>query len=154
MSGNDRQRLISTLNDMTAQLQALKNNNTRFRNEVKQRIEALNTPIVNSISYIQYLKEKIAELQREIDNDLNENTQEAIENAKVKLAEFQTEIANTNELDRSLQQLTESVNNLKEVAKDDPPTIAGGSNKRKRRKFRRTRKKRNVRKHSNKIKYR
>ena len=131
MSGNDRQRLISTLNDMTAQLQALKDNNTRFRNEVKQRIEALNTPIVNSISYIQYLKQKIAELQREIDNDLNENTQEAIEKAKVKLAEFQTEIANTNELDRSLQQLTESVNNLKEVAKDDPPTIAGGSNKKK-----------------------
>lgn len=153
-NNNNEKNLITTLKDMTGQLQVVKENNTRFRDSVKQRIGTLNIPIANSIDYIKNLKERIAQLQRDIEGDLNENTREAIEDAKVKLAEFQNEITNTRELDESLRQLTQSVTNLEDVSKDDPPTIAGGSKKRKRRKFRRTRKKRNVRKHSNKIKYR
>lgn len=151
---NNEITLITTLKDMTKQLEAVKASNTSFRNSVKQRIEVLNRPIANSIDYIKNLKERIAQLQRDIEGDLNENTREAIEDAKVKLVDFQNEIANTRELDESLRQLTQSVTNLEDVSKDDPPTIAGGSKKRKRIKFRRTRKKRNVRKHSNKIKYR
>lgn len=151
---NNEITLITTLKDMTKQLEVVKTSNTSFRDSVKQRIEALNIPISKSIDYIKNLKERIAELQRDIEEDLNENTREAIKDAKVKLAKFQTEITNTRELDESLRKLTQSVTNLEDVSKDDPPTIAGGSKKRKRRKFRRTRKKRNVRKHSNKIKYR
>jgi hypothetical protein len=152
-STNNEQKLIKTLNDMTSNFETMQQRNKDFKNGVKQRIEALNQPISNSIDYIRNLKVRIADLQKDIEGDLNENTREAIENARNKLAIFQSEIQTTSDLDTSLTALAQSVRDLEAISKDDSPNLGGGSKKR-RRKIRRTRKKRNVRKHSNKIKYR
>jgi len=152
-STNNEQKLIKTLKDMTLRFETMQSMNLAFKNSVILRTDALIPPISKSIDYIRNLKVRIAELQKDIEGDLNENTTEAIENARNKLDEFQHQIQTTSDLDTSLTTLTQSVRDLGAISKDDSPNLGGGSKKR-RRKIRRTRKKRNVRKHSNKIKYR
>ena len=152
-STNNEQKLIKTLNDMTLRFETMQSMNLAFKNDVILRIDVLKPPISNSIDYIRNLKVRIANLQKDIEGDLNENTTEAIENARNKLAIFEREIQTTSNLDISLNTLTQSVRDLGAISKDESSNLSGGSKKR-RRKIRRTRKKRNVRKHSNKIKYR
>ena len=152
-STNNEKTLIKTLKDMTLRFETMQAMNLAFKNSVILRTDALKPPISKSIDYIRNLKVRIADLQKDIEGDLNENTREAIENARNKLAIFQSEIQTTSDLDTSLTALAQSVRDLEAISKDDSPNLGGGSKKR-RRKIRRTRKKRNVRKHSNKIKYR
>lgn len=151
-STNNEKTLIKTLKDMTLRFKTMQDMNLDFKNSVIRRTDALKPPISKSIDYIRNLKVRIADLQKDIEGDLNENTTDAIENARTKLDEFQHQIQTTSDLDNSLTALTQSVKDLDDISKDDSHTLGGGSKKR--RKIRRTRKKRNVRKHSNKIKYR
>jgi hypothetical protein len=157
---NSNENLLRLVKDLTYKLESTSRFEKIFRNNVREKINNFVLPIKQATDYIIILKKKIKELElqlKNVEDNLNDNLDsenaETIKEARTKLNEFTNYIQNTEELNSSLNNLGNAIDELKKLSgeKLKKEKKEGGGRK----KFRKTRKilKKRKAKRSYKIKY-
>lgn len=151
---DNNDKLLNIVKELTFKLESTSRIEKQFRNQVRDKINNFIPPIRQAGNYISELKDRIknleqqlADLENDLDDDLDGENAETIRKAREKLNEFTSYIENTNELDSSLNNLGNAIDDLQKLSGEKMKKEGGG-----RRKLRKTRKKRKA-KRSNKIKY-
>ena len=154
---NSNENLLRLVKDLTYKLESTSRFEKIFRNSVREKINNFVLPIKQATDYIIILKKKIKELElqlKNVEDNLNDNLDsenaETIKEARTKLNEFTNYIQNTEELNSSLNNLGNAIDELKKLSGEKLKKEGGG-----RKKFRKTRKilKKRKAKRSYKIKY-
>jgi len=154
---SNNEKLLNIVKDLTFKLESTSRIEKQFRDQVRDKINNFITPIRQASNYISMLKEKIKkleeqleDLENDLDDDLDGENAETIRKAREKLNEFTSYIENTSELDSSLNNLGNAIDDLQKLSGEKMKKEGGG--RRKLRKTRKIQKKRKA-KRSNKIKY-
>jgi len=150
---DNNKNLLNIVKELTFKLESTSRFEKQFRKQVRDKINNFIPPIRQASNYISMLKEKIKNLEEQLEdleNDLDGENAETIRKAREKLNEFTSYIENTSELDSSLNNLGNAIDDLQKLSGEKMKKEGGG--RRKLRKTRKIQKKRKA-KRSNKIKY-
>ena len=152
---NDNKAVLGAISNITTRINDLNQRNKIYNEKIRSKIAGFIPPIEIAINYIRNIKKEIEELRKNINDNLNDGSKEAIHRANKQLTLFEKEIKNPSILDKSISDLGRAVQGLEIEAREDGPNTGlnavGGRRKRKSNK--KTRRKKKHGRRSNKIKY-